>query len=325
MMHFLRLIRIYNLLFIVFVQWMMQLFVLKPILNVYGIETDLSWIGMSILSLTSVLIAAAGYIINDYFDQKIDSINRPNHRIVGLKMRQETAMILHQIITIAGVIVGLSLSYFCRSIFLGVIFIAIPGGLWLYSASYKRQLMIGNVTISFIAALSVIVVGIYDMALLRMDHGALIYQTPVPREVYAWTGGFAFFSFFTTWIREIIKDMEDEFGDAELGCRTMPVIWGVDRTKLFLYLLITVTAVSMFLANYFWIDFEGTMTIRYIIIGLILPLAYLSYLIYKAKHSSEYHFASMFTKGIMLIGMLYSVIFAVQMAHKYGLSFWDII
>jgi len=321
---YLRLIRYQNLIFIAFIQLVMQKVVLVPILQTFGFNTSMETGMLFLLITATVLIAAGGYVLNDYFDVKIDIINRPDEQIVGNTLSRHTAMILHQVLSGLGVACGLLLSYFARSFTLTFIFIVIPGLLWFYSASYKRQFLIGNLVIAFISAMSLLVVGIAQLAFLRKEFGSLVFETPIPMQFYSWIGGFAFFSFLCTLIREIIKDMEDEKGDREMECHTMVIKWGINKTKISLYSLIAITLIGLFLTNQFVIPFNNTLTIRYIIFGLTLPFVALFYLIYKAKSQSDYHQASILTKVIMLIGVLYSFVFYYLQAKTFGISLFDI-
>lgn len=323
-MSFLRLIRIQNLIFIAFIQFVMRQVVLAPLLQTFGFDASIETNILLLLIITSVFIAAGGYVLNDYFDIKIDAINKPEKQIVGKTISRHTAMILHQVLTGIGVICGLLLAYFVRSFTLAFIFIVIPGLLWFYSASYKRQFIIGNLVIAFIAAMTILVVGITQLAFLQKEFGSLIFETPIPANFYGWIGGFALFSFLCTWIREIIKDMEDEPGDREMECHTMPIKWGTNKTKLFLYGLIVVTVAGLFITNSFFIPFEGDLTLRYIIFGLALPFLFLGYLIFISKTRTDYHQASNLTKVIMFVGVLYSFIFYYLQAKKYGFSMFNL-
>jgi 4-hydroxybenzoate polyprenyltransferase len=324
MFNYFKVIRFQNLIFLAFIQYVMQQVVLVPILQTFGFENALDLRYLYLLIAGSVFIAAGGYVLNDYFDIKIDTINRPDKQLVGTKISRQTAMLFHQILTGVGIICGLTLAYFVRSITVGFIFIVVPGLLWFYSASYKRQLIIGNLVVSFISAISVLVVGIMQIADLEHEFGKLIYETPIPHKVYGWIGGFALFAFLCTWIREIIKDIEDEKGDREMECRTMPIKWGIPRTKLFLYGLIIITVVLLYTTNFFLIDFEGKITLRFIIFGLTLPFACLSYLIFRAKTPSEFHQAATLLKVIMLIGVLFSFVFYYLEAKTFGISLFNL-
>ena len=321
---YLKLIRYQNLIFIAFAQFVMRQVVLVPILQTFGFDATMDTSMLFLLITATVLIAAGGYVINDYFDVKIDFINKPDKQIVGNKISRHKAMLLHQILTGLGVVCGLLLAFFARSFTLAFIFIVIPGLLWFYSASYKRQFLIGNLVIAFISAITILIVGITQLAFLQKEYGNLVFETPIPTHFYAWIGGFAIFSFLLTLIREIIKDVEDEKGDREMECRTLPIKWGVKKTKLFLYSLTGFTVVLLFLANFYFIHFNGTLTLRYIIFGNVLPFIALCFLIYKASAKSDFHQASNLSKVIMFIGVLYSFVFYYLQAKTFGISLFNI-
>lgn len=321
---FFRLIRIQNLVFLAFIQLLMRQVVLMPILQKYGFEISQDNSSLILLIIATVFIAAGGYVLNDYFDIKIDKINRPEKLIVTNQISKRTAMLLHQILTGIGMAAGLLLAYFTRSFTLAFIFIVIPGLLWFYSASYKRQFMTGNLIVAFLAGMAVLVVAIAEVAVLHKEYANLIFETPIPGQFYGWLGGFALFSFLTTWIREIIKDMQDEAGDREMECRTMPIKWGFKRTKNFLYVLVLITIAALYVINAKYIEFAGNATSNYITFGLVLPLLALSYLIYVAKYPKEFQQAATMAKFIMLIGVLYSFMFYFLMAKTYGISLFNL-
>lgn len=322
-MAYLKLIRLQNLLFIAIIQLLMHTVVILPILQIFGFEMAMSTDMLCLLMAATIFIAAGGYTLNDYFDVKIDAINRPDRQIVGVIINRRNAMVLHQFLTGIGVACGLLLSYFAQSFTLAFIFIVVPGLLWFYSASYKRQFLIGNLVVAFLAALVILVVGITQIAFLKKEFGMLIFETNIPQQIYGWIGGYATFSFLMTWIREIIKDMEDEKGDREMECRTMAIKWGINKTKMFLYCLIFITTAGLFLINQLYIHFEGTLTIRYIIFGFVIPFIALCYLIYIAKTPAEYRQASTLSKVIMIIGVLYSFVFYYLQAKTYGISLFN--
>lgn len=321
---FFKLIRIQNLIFLAFIQFIMRQVILMPILQKYGFEISQDNTSLILLIVATVFIAAGGYVINDYFDIRIDKINRPEKLIVTNEISKRIAMLLHQILTGIGIAAGLLLAYYASSFTLAFVFIVIPGLLWFYSASYKRQFLTGNLTVAFLAAMAVLVVAITEVAMLRREYANLIFETPIPGQFYGWLGGFALFSFLTTWIREIIKDIQDEAGDREMECRTMPIKWGVKRTKTFLYLLIAVTIAALYAANAMYIEFAGNMTLNYITFGLVLPFLALAYLIYVAKLTKEFQQAATMAKFIMLIGVLYGFIFYFLMAKTYGISLFNL-
>jgi len=159
---------------------------------------------------------------------------------------------------------------------------------------------------------------------LEQEFGKLLYETPIPGEFFAWIGGFAIFSFLMTWIREIIKDMEDQLGDREMECRTMPIKWGIPKSKIFVYVLLFITIGLLIIAEKIFIPFGGTFTLRYIIFGIILPIIYLVYLLYKSNSQTDFHHASQLTKFIMFLGVLYSLVFYFLMAKEFHLVLFNI-
>jgi len=324
MIQYLKLIRLQNLLFIALIQLSMSEVVIVPILQAFGFDTGFDVYNLCLLICSTVLIAAGAYVLNDYFDIKIDSINRPTKQIVGNTVSRRTAMLLHQILTGLGIFLGLTLAYFAHSFTLAFIYIVVPGLLWFYSASYKRQFIIGNLVIAFVAGLTVLIVGIAQLAFLQKEYGQLIFETPIPRQFYGWIGGFALFSFLSTWIREIIKDMEDEKGDREMECRTMAIKWGTAKTKIAIYALITINISALYIFDVFLIPFEGNLTTRYIFWGLTMPFGALAYLIYAAKTPTDYHQASTLSKFIMVLGVCYSFIFYYLQAKTFGISLFNI-
>jgi 4-hydroxybenzoate polyprenyltransferase len=319
-----KLIRFWNLIFIAFIQYVMRQIVLIPILQTYGFDAALETNMLFLLITATVFIAAGGYVLNDYFDIKIDAINHPDKKVVGNIISRSKAMLLHQVLTGLGVACGLLLAFLAKSFTLGFIFIVVPGLLWFYSASYKRQFVTGNLVVAFLAALTVLVVGISELAFLQKEYGKLIFETPIPSQFYAWIGGFSLFSFLCTWIREIIKDMEDEKGDREMECRTMPIKWGIAKAKIFLYGLIAITVIGLYCVNELFIPFSGTLTLRYITFGMALPFAAIIYLIATAKIPAHYRQASTLSKVIMLIGVLYSFLFYYLQAKAYGISLFNL-
>ena len=122
--------------------------IISPIFDKYGLTTLLPAFAFWLMVLATVLIAAGGYVINDYFDLKIDRINRPESVVIGERLSKQSAMRLYIALTGVGVLIGIVLAVWLKNISLGFIFVIVPGMLWFYSSTYKRQFLIGNVIVS---------------------------------------------------------------------------------------------------------------------------------------------------------------------------------
>ncbi|CCH55087.1 UbiA prenyltransferase [Fibrisoma limi BUZ 3] len=271
---FLRLIRVQNLLIVVLTQFLARIFLVGPQEQWLRILIDPTiWL----LSFSTVCIAAAGYIINDYFDIKIDLVNKPERVVIGRYLKRRVAMGAHQLLNFVGCVIGLYLSNWVF-----VTDVVAAGLLWFYSAQFKRQPFIGNVVISLLTALSLIVLAVY----YRQNADMLLI--------------YALFSFAITLVREIIKDMEDIRGDARFGCRTLPIVWGLRRTKYLLYVLIASFIATLFLMA----DSLGNLRLGWIFLILLIPIGWLVYRLVFADTRRDFGYLSNLCKLIMLMGVL---------------------
>ncbi|MBQ7191537.1 MAG: geranylgeranylglycerol-phosphate geranylgeranyltransferase [Paludibacteraceae bacterium] len=307
----LKLIRWQNLLFLGILLWVMHYWVALPIMRSEGMSVSMPWWMLLLVGIGVVCIAAGGYVINDYFDIKIDRINRPDRVIVTNAVSKLTAMRMFQVLTLVGLAFGLTASYLCRSTSMMLIFMLTPGLLWFYSASYKRMFLVGNIIIAFVAGLVPLLVALTNVSWLTHCLGDIVMRLPLPRTLYIWLGCFALFAFLTTLTREIIKDMQDQKGDRELECHTLPVVIGDTWTKIIVTLLIVAT---MALMAYLWwsvLPFDRSwhcLSTRYIVFGLIVPFLCELALLWSAKIPSDYGSAQTLMKFIMLLGVLYGLV-----------------
>lgn len=266
---FLRLTRAWNLLIIVFAQYFTAYFLAQA-----DVLRDFR---LFLLSFSTVLIAAGGYVINDYYDVKIDYVNNPERVVVGKTIPRRFAILLHVALSALGVFVGLFVSWKLAAV--NVFSISV---LWFYSNLLKRLPFIGNFTVALLTGASIGII-----LLLYSTNAVLILI-------------YALFSFFMTLVREIIKDMEDLKGDNTYGCKTLPIVWGIRKTKITLYLLIVIFLFSVVIINQLYVKLE----IIYFVMLLFVPLAWLTARLVRADTKKDYGWLSSFCKVIMLLGIL---------------------
>jgi 4-hydroxybenzoate polyprenyltransferase len=321
-MAILKLIRFQNLLIIAATQYMMRLLIVKPILAINGFEPQLGPLHFFLLVFSSMSITAAGYVINDYFDLKTDLLNRPDTVIVARKISRRWAMILHIVLNSAGVLTGIYLSWHVGMPGFGIAYLLAAGLLWFYSTTYKRQFLVGNLIVSIFTAVVPFVVVIFEVPLLNRAYGEIMIARHMNfNSIIAWIGGFSFFAFLSTLIREIIKDVEDFEGDAAYGRNTLPIVLGLRATKVLVICLILFLDFSL---GYVYVRYLSTkpggetdlLTLLWFTLMLGLPFLYLVFRLIAARDKKDYHFCSNFTKLIMLAGILYSVIFYL-IIHPY--------
>lgn len=307
MLNFLRLVRYKNLLIIILTQYLMRWSIIKPILEVYGFRLQFSELNFFFLVMATVFITAAGYVINDYFDTKTDLVNRPETVIVGRKLNRRWAILLHIFFNTIGIGLGIYISFYIGMPILSFVFVLITGILWFYSTTYKRQFLIGNLTVAILTALVPLMVILFEIPLLNKEYGLLIREMYFDfNHIIIWVLAFAFYAFLLTMVREIIKDIEDFEGDSVYGGKTMPIVLGVIYTKI---VVITFILVTLFSLLYLYFRFlKDSYTLIYFILFLIIPLILLVYKIIVADNKKDYYKASNLSKLIMLAGILYALL-----------------
>lgn len=314
MLSYFRLLRIPNLLMIPFTMYLLRYGIVEPALK-YGYSINLSEnieLAFSdklffIVVLINMFLGAAGYVINDYFDRKIDSINRPNKVVIGKKIHRRTAIALHIVLNAIALILSLYLSWKTRNIMIFVVYLALSGIFWLYSTNYKKQFLIGNVVVSLLTALVPLQVAYFDIIALNTEYtDVLISQNVNFKVLMYWLLAFSVFAFFTNFVREIVKDMEDYEGDVNYQCNSLPIVWGIGISKTIVVgiFLIIITLLS-FVYFKFLLD---PISKWYLLSTIVIPLLICIYMIIKAKTSKNYHVTSIILKIIMLLGVLYSLV-----------------
>ena len=181
------------------------------------------------------------------------------------------------------------------------------GLLWFYSTTYKRQVLLGNFMVAFMVAFVPLLLLFFEMPLLLEKYNFYIKALPTNLKLMVvWILGYSLFAFLLTFIREIIKDMEDFEGDSAFGRNTIPIAWGSGVAKSIIYFLLFITLFFVALATYRlrW----NSITVFYSILLIILPVILTGILIAKAKNKNNYHWASTIIKLIMLSGLLYNIV-----------------
>ncbi|MEQ8554238.1 MAG: geranylgeranylglycerol-phosphate geranylgeranyltransferase [Cyclobacteriaceae bacterium] len=270
--------RIPNLLIIGATQYLTAVFLVKDYAAKTGQITNL---GFFMMVTSTVMIAAGGYIINDYYDQKIDMINRPDKVVVGTMFRRRFAMLAHLMLTAGAIGIG-----FYLNIKVGVVHIISSFLLWYYSNELRRITLLGNLVISFLTGLTLLMVCVY---LERNEILVYIYSL---------------FAMAITLIREVLKDIEDVKGDSAFGCESLPVIFGIRGAKVFIYLVAGVS--TGFLVSFlFAID---NWLVRYYFLLLLPVFIWFIYKVITADRQREYQSLIRFTDLIILSGLI-SMIF----------------
>jgi 4-hydroxybenzoate polyprenyltransferase len=317
MKEFLKLIRWPNLLIVILTMMLMRYSVIEPLLGKIGLipangtgeeitmTLQFPWFDFLLLVAATVFITAGGYVINDYFDIRTDLINR-GKVIVGNKIPRRKAMMWHNIFNIAGVAAGFYISSKAGYLWMGLLFLIVSGLLYFYSASYKRQFLIGNIIVAVLTAMVPFMVIIYEWPFLYRYYTINVGESPDLSFLFYWVGGFSLFAFLTTLTREIIKDIEDFEGDLTYGRNTMPVVMGIPASKIIVTSLIIITIAMLYLVWGFFI--YDKITLVYLSVLVVIPLLLVIFQVFRSCDKKQLHSASTIMKVVMLTGILYSFV-----------------
>lgn len=314
---FLKLIRWQNLLIVIITMVFMRYALISPLLGKVDVilkqglgeeipmTLQFGIFNFILLVTATVLITAGGYVINDYFDIRTDLINK-GKVIVGTRIERRQAMMLHNVFNLAGVAIGFYISWRSGYFLMGLLFLIVSGLLYFYSASYKRQFLIGNLIVAVLTAMVPMLVAFYEWPALYKFYSINAIRLPEFNFIFYWVGGFGLFAFMTTLTREIIKDIEDYEGDSAYGRNTIPIIAGIISAKIISVVLILLTLIMLYLIWYLFLFDKYTLI--YISALIAIPLLIVIITVFKSADSKQMHSASRMMKIVMLSGILYSVV-----------------
>ena len=298
MTQFFKLIRWQNLMMIALVQILIRYALLLPFYESHGVINALTPLAFTLLVIATLCIAAGGCVINDIYDIEADKINKSHKVIVGNSISEKTALIIFIVLNVIGVGIGYYLSNGIDKSGYFVLFFIASALLYLYSSYLKQVLLVGNLVISFIVALSILLVGIFELLPAINDN-----NRPVQIFFVKLILDYAIFAFMINFIREIVKDIEDIDGDYKVGMQTLPIMLGRDRSTKIVFVL---SLIPLFTVVYYVINnlFKQQLLVGYFLIFVIAPLIYITIKLFSAEHKSHYTHLSLVLKLVMLTGML---------------------
>jgi 4-hydroxybenzoate polyprenyltransferase len=304
---FFKLIRWPNLVFIVITQILFYYCISLPSFGEVNSDHFKLNTGLFVLLIiSSVLIAAAGYIINDYFDLNIDQVNKPESIVVQKIIRRRWAIIWHLSFSIAGVFAALYISWKINNYLLVLGNLLCVLLLWFYSTTFKKKLLIGNVIISLLTAWVIMVLYVCEINVFKMDDPS--YQYAIKR-IFKFAVIYGGFAFIVSLIREAVKDIEDIEGDRRYGCRTMPVVWGVQASKVYAAVWLVVVIVCLVIMQVYAVMLSWWGGVVYSLLLIVLPLLKIFRDLYRAKLVKDFHNISSGIKLVMLTGILSMLFF----------------
>ncbi|WP_163398755.1 geranylgeranylglycerol-phosphate geranylgeranyltransferase [Flavobacterium fluviatile] len=307
-MKYLKLIRYQNLLMLALMQFLFRYAFLKG----QNIPLALSDWQYDLLVLSTVLLAAAGYVINDVFDTETDQINKPEKVIIGKSVSETSGYNIYIALNITGVAIGFYLSNVIGRPGFATIFILMASLLYFYSTTLKQIMILGNLVVAFLLAMSVIIIGVFDI------FPATIAENKAQMtSLFSILTDYALFAFMINFIREIVKDIEDVNGDYNQGMNTLPIALGISRTAKVASVISAIPFILLllYIKNYF-VDNGLFIATLYCFILVLAPLLYFIIKTFTAKSQKEFHHLSTVLKLILFFGILSIVVITLNIQYN---------
>lgn len=308
---FFRLIRWPNLVFIAITQVLFQYCILLPLFQSRGAQPVFDEMALQLLIAASVFIAAGGYIINDYFDINIDRINKPDKQVIGKTMSRRMAILWHSVTSLLGVSISFYLGWKMGIWWIGPANFLCTVLLFVYSSTFKKRFLTGNIIISVLTAWSVGILGL--VSFYEVFYHSSTYNNLNPSRIFRFTILYASFAFIISVIREAIKDMEDIEGDVRYGCTTLPIAAGLNAAKTYTIVWLVVLTGALLIVQAYALQFAWWWAILYCTLLIIVPLVRLFPQLVKAQSTQQFHRLSSQTKLIMLMGILSMIFFKIYL------------
>ena len=282
-----------NILMILLIQYLFKYFLFKK----FDIQVSLDDIHFALLAFSTAFIAIAGYIVNDMHDVKADIINKPEKLFVDKKITRITAQYLFIGFNAVGLLLGMYLSYYVGNTSYFIIYVLTSLLLYQYAKYLKKNILIGNLIVSSVVLFCILMVAVFDVA-----PATNYYNISAQQDVLVIFLLIGIFGFLLTFLREVVKDIEDIEGDKAIEAKSFPIVLGVKKTRSILVTVTVLTLISLGYLSYF--VFEKSNYLSYYLIALVcLPLLYFVFKLTKAETKTDFHQLSGMLKIIMLLGI----------------------
>ena len=295
---FLKLVRLPNLFFMALTQVLFQFCIYYTLYRGAIPARDLTT--FILLVFASLFIAAAGYIINDYFDINIDEVNKPKKMVVDRVIHRRWAIAWHFMLSLSGIIMTALALPLLQKWYLILANILCVVLLWFYSTTFKKSLLTGNIVISVLTAWTILII-FFSKFNLSDAFGS---ENTTNHKFFRLAILYAGFAFIISLIREAIKDIEDMPGDQRYNCRTMPIVWGVNVTKVYIAVWLIVLIACLVILQLYVLQFRWWWAVIYAVPAIILPLFIILFKLKNSNSPADFHQLSRITKLVMLTGIL---------------------
>ena len=286
--------------------------ILTQLVIVYGllipslVVPALNWWQLLLLLSATGLLTASGNVINDIYDVAIDQINKPEKLLVTKSISETSAYNLYFVLTILAVICGFVLANSLDKPILSSVFVGVAFVLYLYASSLKSMLLVGNLVISILVALVILITGVFELFPVITEASQPVFKFLMERLLE-----FSLMAFLINLVREWVKDCEDVNGDKAGGRNTLAIALGRTRAARFIafFILGILILLGWFVYEYIYLNDIITYYFIFLIMG---PLMFVMIKLWSAQTQKEFHILSTVLKVVLLFGILSIGIFRIN-------------
>lgn len=302
------LIRIGNLVFIATIAYVLQIFAIAPLVENYQEIILYSplynhRILFMLMVLSSLLIAAAAYVINDISDIKADRINKPQSNKIDLYFGIQKGKVIYHALNSLGLLIGFITFWLLGKPSLFVVDVLVSMMLYLYAIKYQYSKLLGTVFVSFSAALLIGLVALFEYYYVLISGLQTPYDSQLLQIIIA---VFFVFVFLTTFLREWVKDLEDLQGDQAIGSKNLMCVLGIKKGSLYIKVLSLIFLAFLVLFNlYLYSSQISPKYFNFYFSALILLFVFLLLpKIFRAQKKSDFSQISLRLKIFMALGLI---------------------
>lgn len=289
-------LRVPNLLIIASTFLLLRYLVFIPVYQAYSMAPEMGSLLYLLMITATILIAASGYISNDYFDVVTDRINKPDKQYIGVQITAGSALAAALSLSIFAIALAIWLTILMQNWLPAVILIIALAVAWWYAFQLKKSLLWGNIAVAGMSA------GTIAMAWMIENQCSQVQGEPF-RIITGIITAISLFAFLLSLQREIVKDIEDIKGDRLINCKSLPIVKGIPFTKTILLSITIITFILLIIAQIYLVQLSRIIAVVWLLICVEIPLMYFLMSLTSSKIKSDYHKLSTLLKWIMLGGM----------------------
>lgn len=302
MKYFLKLIRAKNLIIILLTMVGVAFYIIQS--NYYQ-KVDFNFFDYLLLIFSTMTIAAAGNVINDYFDVKADRINKPEKVIISKFMKPRWAILLHWTFNLIAFLIAIYLSVKYSTLIFVFVHLLSINLLWFYSVQLKKKLILSNLIVAFLTAL-VPLLSIWFFKVLNesnIPYSPFIEESWTQNLDYSFVYFLAICAFVQNFAREINKDIHDVQGDLVTHVESLPIRIGKEKAAYITIILIQIPLILFIFSFYVfeWIHLNKPTMILLLLSGAV---NFTSAILYIIKKEATLTWINHLMKWSMFFGLI---------------------